>query len=64
MPQHKHIDLVAALENQKRQLQQLLDRKIWISEAPERTLEEMSAQTAQLKSLIQELDDVIQKGKG
>lgn len=54
------IDLVDALKQQQAQLRRLLDAKIWISNAPKAIVEEMNAQVDRIKSLIQELDDLIQ----
>lgn len=58
------IDLVDALKQQQAQLRRLLDAKIWISNAPKATREEMNAQVAQIRSLIQELEGVIRSSKG
>lgn len=54
------IDLIDALKQQQAQLRRLLDAKMWISRAPTATREEMSAQIASIKSLIQELEGVVQ----
>lgn len=51
------VDLVGALKQQQAQLKRLLDAKIWISNAPKATRDEMSAQIAQIKSLIQQLEE-------
>jgi hypothetical protein len=53
-------DLLAALKKQREQFERLLEKKIWISEAPKATVEEMNGQVAKLKSLIEELDALIQ----
>jgi replicative DNA helicase len=54
------VDLLEALKQQRARLERLLESKIWISDAPKATIEEMNAQVAQIKSLIQEIDDLIQ----
>jgi hypothetical protein len=54
------IDLVESLKQQQAQLERLLEAKVWISDAPKPTVEEMNVQVAQIKFLIQELDDLIQ----
>jgi hypothetical protein len=54
------IDLLEALKQQRAQLERLLKAKIWISSAPKATIEDMKAQVVQIRSLIQELDDLIQ----
>jgi hypothetical protein len=53
------IDILEALKQQQAQLKRLLDAKVWISNAPKATIEEMNGQIAQIKSLIQELEDLI-----
>jgi hypothetical protein len=53
------IDLVDALRQQQTQFRRLLDAMVWISNAPKATIEEMNAQIAQIKSLIQELERLI-----
>jgi hypothetical protein len=55
------VDIVESLKAQCDQLRRLLDAKIWVSEAPKATAEEMAAQVAQLKSLTAQLDQLIQK---
>ncbi|HEX5509539.1 MAG TPA: hypothetical protein VFX37_13640 [Pseudolabrys sp.] len=54
------VNLLEALQEQRAQLERLLEKKIWISEAPNATIEEMNIQVAQIKSLIEELDNLIQ----
>lgn len=56
-------EFLEALKEQQAQLRRLLDAKIWISDAPRAPREEMNSQVAQIKSLIQELEDVIQSAK-
>jgi hypothetical protein len=58
------IDLRDALKQQQAQLRRLLNAKIWISNAPKATREEMNAQVAQIKSLIQELEEAIRVTTG
>lgn len=55
------IDMVESLKAQCDQLKRLLDAKIWISETPKPTLEEMTAQVSELKSLIAQLEELIQQ---
>lgn len=55
------INIVEALEVQKEQLKRLLVSPVWISDAPKATLDEMATQIANIKSLIQELEELIEK---
>jgi len=54
------VDLLEALKEQRAQLERVLKAKVWISDAPKAAVEEMNAQVAQIKTLIQELDELIQ----
>lgn len=63
MPPHL-IDLCNALKQQQAQLRRLLDMKLWISNAPKATREEINAQVAQRKSLILELEEAIRANTG
>jgi hypothetical protein len=54
------IDLVEALKEQRARLERLLQAEVWISDAPKATIEEMNVQVSQIKSLIQDLDSLIQ----
>lgn len=55
------IDIVESLKAQCDQLKRLLDAKVWVSETPKPTREEMTAQVEQLKSLIAQLEELIQQ---
>lgn len=57
------VDLLEALKQQRAQLKRLLEAKIWISNAPKAMIEEMETQLTQMRSLIQELDDLIQAAR-
>ena len=56
----EQIDLLAAIKQQQVLLKRLLEKKIWVSNAPKATVEEMKGQISQIKSLIQELEELIQ----
>lgn len=56
----KKINIVESLKEQRAQLKRLLDSKLWISDTPKPTLNEMASQVAQMKSIIEELDRLIQ----
>lgn len=55
------IDIVESLKIQRDQLRRLLDEQIKISEAPKATVEEMASQVSQLKSIVSELEQLIQQ---
>ena len=55
------ISFIVSLESQREQLKRLINSKMWISDEPKPTPEEMASQIAQLKSLIDELEQLIQR---
>jgi hypothetical protein len=55
------IDIIGALKAQQDQLRRLLDRKIWISPRPKATFDEMEDQIRGTKSLISDLEGIIQQ---
>jgi hypothetical protein len=60
------INLIDALRGQQEQLRRLISQKTWISEAPQASLNEIHAQMAELKRLLDQLAAEItaQIGKG
>lgn len=53
------VNLISSLKEQQVTLQRLLEMKVWISDGPKHTREEASAQIAQIKALLEELDQLI-----
>ncbi|MBB3149211.1 hypothetical protein FHS21_005663 [Phyllobacterium trifolii] len=55
------IDIVESLKIQRDQLRRLLDEQIRVSEAPKATADERASQASLLKSIISELEQLIQQ---
>jgi hypothetical protein len=53
------INVLNALQGQQAQLKRLIAQKMWISNAPKATLTEMNAQVAQIKALLDEIENDI-----
>jgi hypothetical protein len=53
------INVLNALQGQQAQLKRLIAQKMWISNAPKATLAEMNAQVAQIKALLDEIENDI-----
>jgi hypothetical protein len=53
------INVLNALQGQQAQLKRLIAQKMWISNAPKDTLTEMNAQVAQIKALLDEIENDI-----
>jgi hypothetical protein len=53
------INLIGSLKAQQDQLRRLLDRNMWISATPKTTLDEMEDQIHATKSLISDLETII-----
>jgi hypothetical protein len=53
------INVLNALQGQQAQLKRLIAQKMWISNAPKAILTEMNAQVAQIKELLDEIENDI-----